>query len=147
MADVLMLSRLHRTQQVCGGVAAAGCAEVLHWPSGSAVGTQCPKSVVYCLSFLVCACPTCAAAAVVDIGMTQELAAKAAPNKGFKHKHQQQPVTRALIVLPYLSIGARCAFVCLCLCVWMRAGREGGIGCVKLSGYFVRWHGGQTPSR
>jgi hypothetical protein len=34
----------------------------------------------------------------------QALLAKAGPSRG--HKPQQQPVTRALIVLPYLSIGA-----------------------------------------
>jgi hypothetical protein len=33
----------------------------------------------------------------------QALLAKAGPSRG--HKPQQQPVTRALIVLPYLSIG------------------------------------------
>jgi hypothetical protein len=36
-------------------------------------------------------------------GTQQALLAKAGPHRG--HKPQQKPVTRALIVLPYLSIG------------------------------------------
>lgn len=36
----------------------------------------------------------------------QALLAKAGPHKSRKPPPQQQPVTRALIVLPYLSIGA-----------------------------------------
>lgn len=134
VADVLMLSRLHTPQQVCPSVSVCMCRmcvvcqcmwyvclcpsrtrrivmperSIARVPSLAAHHSRRPTPRSSCTCS--CSCYSCYCCCCHRL-LAQELAAKGAPSKGFKHKQQQQqPVTRALIVLPYLSIG-RCTNV------------------------------------